>query len=148
MTQPTKLIKSEYKKAKISPRKVYLIANSIRGKSIGEATEILSGIQKKGARLLEKTLKSAVANAKDSKLDKTGLFIKDVKVGPGPTLKKGRIAAKGRYKPILKRTTNIKVELDSLNIKQKDSKPSVESKAISKNKIKVETKGSKKEKKE
>jgi large subunit ribosomal protein L22 len=108
------LIRSSHNTAKISPRKVQIVANSIRGKGVLEVLNVLRFQNKKAAGIILQVVKSGVANAKNGKdIDSSNLYLKDILIGPGQTFKKGRIEAKGRFKPIKKRTTNITVLLDS-----------------------------------
>src|SRR3989338_6284087 len=73
---------------KISRRKVRLIANTIRGLSIRDAeAQLLLRVQRSAKPLL-KLLRSAVANARNNKLDAARLFISDIRVNPGPMLKR------------------------------------------------------------
>ena len=103
---------SKYRNAKISPSKVVAVANSIRGKSSDQALLDLAFQKKKAGAILEGVVKSAIANAENNyKIDKNSLYVYDVKIGPGMVMKRGRFAAKGRSKPILKRNTNITVVL-------------------------------------
>lgn len=95
----------------VSPTKVRLVANEIRGLEYPEAVDALRFIPRKGARMLEKVLKSARANfgqASEETKD-ADLFIKKVYVDQGPTLKRWRARARGRGMRIIKRTSNITV---------------------------------------
>lgn len=97
---------------RISPRKVQIVANLIRGKDVNEALAILKFTPKKAARLLEKVVKSALANAENNfDMDRDKLYIAQVYANQGPTLKRWRPRAQGRAYPILKRTSHIGVVL-------------------------------------
>ena len=98
---------------RVSPRKVRLVADLIRGKHVEEALNILQFTNKVSSQPLAKLLKSAVANAdqKDG-VDVDQLFIKDLRVDGGPTIKRFRPRAMGRATPILKRTSHISIGLD------------------------------------
>ena len=98
---------------RVSPRKVRLVADLIRGKNVEEALNILQFTNKVSSIPLAKLLKSAVANAdqKDG-VDVDRLFIKDLRVDGGPTIKRFRPRAMGRATPILKRTSHISIGLD------------------------------------
>jgi large subunit ribosomal protein L22 len=96
-----------------SPRKMRLVIDLIRGKSVGEAYAILQFSKKKAAEQIDKTLRSAVANAK-SKADQAGefvdvddLFVTEAFVNAGPQLKRWRAAAMGRAAPIAHPTSHI-----------------------------------------
>ena len=96
-----------------SPRKMRLVIDLIRGKSVGEAYAILQFSKKKAAEQIDKTLRSAVANAK-SKADLAGEFVDvdelvvtEAYVNEGPRLKRWRAAAMGRAAPIEHPTSHI-----------------------------------------
>lgn len=98
------------KYVRISPRKVKIVADLIRGKHVDEALAILKFTPKKGARLLEKVVKSAVANAENNyDMDRENLYISQVYANQGPTLKRWRPRAQGRAYQILKRTSHVGV---------------------------------------
>ena len=97
----------------MSPRKVRLVADLIRGRNVNEAYAILKFSKKAASRPIEKTLRSAVANAQQ-KADTTGAFldadelvVREAYVNEGPRLKRFRAAAMGRAAPRLKRTSQI-----------------------------------------
>lgn len=98
-----------------SPRKMRLVIDLIRGKSVDEAYAILQFSKKKAAEQIDKTLRSAVANAK-SKADDAGEFVdvdelvvKEAYVNEGPRLKRWRAAAMGRAAPMAHPTSHIVV---------------------------------------
>ena len=96
--------------ARISPRKVQIVCDLIRGKDAELAKGILRHTPKHGAELLYKVLCSACANAENNpEMDPSKLYVSQVWVAPGPTMKRGRASARGRYSPILKRTSHITV---------------------------------------
>ncbi|AHF57419.1 50S ribosomal protein L22 [Spiroplasma eriocheiris CCTCC M 207170] len=95
---------------RISPRKVSLVADLIRNKKVGEAIVILDNTNKKSSVPVKKLVKSAVANAVNNNgLDADKLFIKEIFVNEGPTLKRFRPRAHGRAYEILKRTSHITI---------------------------------------
>ncbi len=99
--------KAQAKMVRISSRKVKLVIDLIRGKKIGEAFAILRLTPKAASPVVEKILKSAVANAEHNfNMDVEKLYIKEVYVGEGPTLKRFRPRAQGRATQILKRTSH------------------------------------------
>lgn len=101
---------------RISPRKVRLVADMVRGKKAGKAKAVLSFCIKKGALPLKKLLDSAIANAKNNfKLKEEDLFISLIKVDEGRTLKRWRARARGRACRIEKKTSNITLELNTPN---------------------------------
>jgi large subunit ribosomal protein L22 len=98
---------------RMSPRKVRLIMDQVRGKKVDEALNMLSFSPQKGARILKKLIHSAVANAEqNSNMDVDALFIKRVFADEGPTLKRWRPRALGRATRIRKRTSHLTVVLD------------------------------------
>ena len=98
-----------------SPRKMRLVIDTIRGKSVDEAYAILQFSKKKAAEQIDKTLRSAVANAKskadvaDEFVDVDDLYVKEAYVNEGPRLKRWRAAAMGRAAPIRHPTSHIVV---------------------------------------
>jgi large subunit ribosomal protein L22 len=98
----------------MSPRKVREVANEIQGRSVPEALDLLALIPRKSARLLAKTLKSAVANSEnDSKIGipANQLRVHRALVGPGPVLKRFKAGAKGSAKPRVKRMSHLRIVL-------------------------------------
>ncbi|MGE7092828.1 50S ribosomal protein L22 [Lysinibacillus sp. NPDC048646] len=93
---------------RIAPRKVRLVVDLIRGKQVGEAVAILRHTPKAASPVVEKVLKSAVANAEHNyDLDINSLVVSEVFVDEGPTLKRFRPRAQGRASAINKRTSHI-----------------------------------------
>jgi len=102
--------RAQAKMVRISSRKVKLVIDLIRGKNIGEAFAILRLTPKAASPIVEKILKSAVANAEHNyNMDVEKLYVKEVYVGEGPTLKRFRPRAQGRATQILKRTSHTTV---------------------------------------
>ncbi len=100
--------RAEHRYARISPRKVKIVCDLIRGKDAELAKGILRHTPKHGAELLYKVLCSACANAENNnEMDPAKLYVSQVLVTPGPIMKRGRATARGRYSPILKRTSHI-----------------------------------------
>ena len=98
---------------RISPQKIRLVMNQVRGKRVEEALNMLSFAPQKGARMLKKLIDSAVANAsQNSNVDVDALFIKRVFADQGPTLKRFRPRAQGRATRIRKRSSHLTVVLD------------------------------------
>ena len=101
-----------------SPRKVRLVVDLIRGKNVNEAYGILRFSPKRASEVVEKTLKSAVANAlykadeQGERLDIDELYVKEAYVNEGPTLKRWRARAMGRATAIHKRTSHVTVVVD------------------------------------
>ena len=95
---------------RISPRKVRQVVDLIRGKDVQEALAILQFTPKRATEPITKVLNSAVANAEHNyDMDTDSLFVKEVYVDEGPTLKRIRPRAMGRADQIRKRTSHITV---------------------------------------
>ncbi len=102
--------RAQAKMVRISSRKVKLVIDLIRGKDVGEAFAILRLTPRAASPIVEKVLKSAVANAEHNyNMDVEKLYVKEVFVGEGPTLKRFRPRAQGRATQILKRTSHTTV---------------------------------------
>ncbi len=95
--------------ARISPRKVKLIAQMICGRNVQDALNILKFTPNRGAWMLSKVLSSAVANANEAEADVENLIVKEARVDEGPTMKRIRPKDRGRAHLILKRTSHITV---------------------------------------
>ncbi|WP_019244381.1 MULTISPECIES: 50S ribosomal protein L22 [Bacillus] len=97
---------------RIAPRKVRLVIDLIRGKQVGEAVAILRHTPKSASPVVEKLLKSAMANAEHNyEMDVNNLVVKEAYVNEGPTLKRFRPRAQGRASAINKRTSHITIVL-------------------------------------
>lgn len=98
--------------ARISPRKVRILVGSIKGLPVETGLQKVKFMPQKGARILEKIISSAVANA-DQKpgVDVDSLVIKNITADQGPMLKRFKARARGRGSRILKRTSHIAVTL-------------------------------------
>ncbi len=98
---------------RISPRKLRLICDLIVGKKIDQALAVLEFTPKRGAKLLSKTLLSAVANARDQQnVDEDRLYVKRATADTGPTWKRSLTRAHMHATPILKRTSHLTVVVD------------------------------------
>jgi large subunit ribosomal protein L22 len=105
--------KAKLRYLRMSPQKVRLVVDLVRGKNVGEALEILEFVNKAAARPVLKLIKSAVANASQNEsIDVDTLYVKNIYVDAGPTLKRMMFRAMGRANRILKRTSHIIVVLD------------------------------------
>ena len=92
---------------RISPRKMRIVLDEIRYKPVHEAFSILANTKKKAARIAIKTLKSAVANAKQKQMDENRLIVRLAFADGGPSLKRFLPRAMGRADDILKRTSHL-----------------------------------------
>lgn len=110
MAEQVTSAKATAKTVRIPARKARLVIDLIRGKSVAEAFGILKFTPRSSAYLIEKVLKSAVANAENNfDLDVEDLYVSEAFVNEGPTLKRFRPRAKGSASPINKRTSHITV---------------------------------------
>jgi len=106
--------KASHKHARISPRKARLVVDLIRDMPVQHALDVLTFTKKRAARMVEKVLMSAIANADDQgEVDADDLFVTEARVDEGPTIKRFQPKDRGRAHPILKRTCHILVEVDT-----------------------------------
>lgn len=109
-------VKAVAKYVRISPRKVRLVIDLVRGKRVDESLSILQFTPKRGAYIVRKLLKSAIANAeRNPDVDIDNLYIKYIYADQGPTLKRFRARAVGRAASIRKRLSHITVILDEVS---------------------------------
>ncbi|MFA5063185.1 MAG: 50S ribosomal protein L22 [Candidatus Omnitrophota bacterium] len=106
------IAKAEGKFLRISPPKVRLVMDLIRGKDAVFARALLLNINKRPKEYLIKILNSAIANAKVKGFNIEQLYISKAVCNVGPSWKRFKAAAFGRAQPILKRTCHIRIELD------------------------------------
>jgi len=102
------------KHTRISPRKARLVADLVRGMDVEEALSVLAYTRKKAAPIVGKVVRSAAANARRSPaaLETDDLFIQEIRVDKGATLKRWRPRAMGRAFPIHRPTSHITVVLE------------------------------------
>ena len=99
---------------RISPRKVKIVIDLIRGKQVDQALAILMYTPKAAAPVVEKLLNSAIANAENNlQLSSDELYVAEVFANPGPTLKRYVARSRGSASPMLRRTSHITVVLDT-----------------------------------
>jgi len=107
------------KYVRMSPRKVRLVVDTVRGKRVSEALAMLRFMPKAAAKVVSKAVSSAVANAENNyMLDAEDLYVARITADGGPTLKRFRPRAHGRVSPLLKRSTNITVVLEELRAQE------------------------------
>ncbi len=105
-------MKASLKNYRQSPRKVRLVADLVRGKDVSRALVELKFLPKRASEVITKLIKSAKANAENNfKVSPEKLFIKEIRVDKGITLKRYRPRARGVAKRINKRTANIALTL-------------------------------------
>ena len=116
-------VTAQLKYLRIAPRKVRQVADMIRGKRVDQALTLLDFSTKRAVKPLKKLLASAIANARHNFGFKTSnLFISKILVNEGPTLKRVRARAFGRFFPIHKRTSHIELVLDEIKKMPKEEK--------------------------
>lgn len=114
------IFKASHRYARISPQKVRPLADLVRGKYVDEALDILKFQPHRGARMLEKVILSALANAQDpdqnpgQMISRGDLFVSGVCVDGGPMFKRMQPRARGMSFTILKRMSHIRVELEDV----------------------------------
>jgi len=125
------------KNLRMSPRKVRLVTRSVVGMNCDQALIQLQHLVKKTSNPLEKLVRSAVANAENNfGLDKGNLFVSNIQVGGGASLKRWLPRAQGRATLILKRTSSIKLELEErVEGKNRKSKEQMEKERAEKEKL-------------
>lgn len=105
-----KVAQATLRYARISPRKVQIVCDLIRGKSVPEATAVLMATPKAASELMLKILKSAAANAENNhQMDPEKLYVSATYANPGPIIKRIRPRARGRAFRINKRTSHITI---------------------------------------
>jgi len=117
-------VRSIYRYAKISPFKVREVTREIQGLPVSAALDVVAFSPKKAATLVNKTLKSAIANAENNaNLKVNGLVVKEAVVGEGPTMKRMMARARGSGSRILKRTSHIRIILtDEIKIETREQR--------------------------
>jgi large subunit ribosomal protein L22 len=105
-------VRAVSKHVRMSPQKVRLVVDQVRGKWVDEALTMLKFMPQTAAKPVYKAIRSAVANAEENEgLDREYLYIARITADGGPTRRWRRFGARGRFKPIRKRSTHITVVL-------------------------------------
>jgi len=94
-----------------SPRKVRLVTDAVKGKSVAHADVVLAHMDKRAAEPIQKLIKSATANASLQGVKESALIVKNIEVNKGIVLKRAMPRAMGRSSPINKRTAHVTVTL-------------------------------------
>lgn len=111
-------VRAVTKYARISPSKVRILVDAVKGKQVEAAINALKFMPMKAAGIVEKTLRSAVANAdQNTDIDVDNLVVSNILADQGPTLKRFRARARGRGARILKRTSHITVILAEQSVR-------------------------------
>ena len=133
------MINASLKNYRQSPRKMRVVANLIKGKSVNVALDTLAFINKRAGSPLYNLLKSAAANAKNNfNIEKDSLIVKDVRVDSGLILKRSMPRARGMAYRINKRTSHVNITLAPKSESTKKSEKVGSSKSIKLNKKKEE----------
>ncbi len=103
---------AKHRYARISARKARLIADMIRGLDAQDALDALKFTPNRAAGMLAKVLTSAIASADEAEADTGRLFVSEVRIDEGPTMKRFRPKDRGRAHPIMKRTSHIAVAVE------------------------------------
>lgn len=104
--------RSVYRYARMSARKVRLIADMVRGRDVQDALNVLKFTPNRAAGMITKTLNSAIANANEAEADVESLFISTARVDEGPVIKRIRAKDRGRAYDIRKRMCHIIIEVE------------------------------------
>ena len=108
--------KAVAKFVRIAPRKVRVVMDLVRGKNVADAYAMLKFTPKAGADVVEKVLRSAVANAENNfEMDMEKLYVKTAFVDQGPTMKRIHPRSRGQAFKILKRTSHVTIVVDEKN---------------------------------
>jgi large subunit ribosomal protein L22 len=143
-----KRVYAKFNNCLISAQKVRLVADLIRGTHVSKAEAILQITNKSAAKDILKTLNSAIANAVHNEgWDKKELMVAEIYVDEAQTYKRGRPAARGRYRSILKRNSHITIGLEQVKVKEEKVEKKEEVKAEVKSESKTKSKGTKVSKK-
>lgn len=103
-------VAARLKYARISPQKVRLVADQVRGKPVEQALQVLTFSPKKAAAIIKKVLESAIANAEHNEgADIDELKVSTIYIDEGPTMRRWQARAKGRVNHIIKRTSHVTV---------------------------------------
>ena len=105
-------VRAVSKYVRMSPQKVRLVVNQVRGKGVDEALTMLKFMPQAAAKPVYKTIRSAIANAEENEgLSREDLYIARITADGGPTRRWRRFGARGRFKPIRKRSAHVTVVL-------------------------------------
>jgi large subunit ribosomal protein L22 len=105
-------VRARWSYASISPQKLRLVCDKVRGMGAEQALVVLEYMPQKGARIVHKLVESALANAENNlDLDRSNMVVKTIYADGGPMLKRFKAGARGRYKPRKRRTSHVTVIL-------------------------------------
>lgn len=122
-------VRAYQKYLRVSPRKLRLVADTVRDSSVEKALVELKFLKKRAALTLAKVIRQAVTNAVNNKnLNESGLKIKSLEIEEGPVMKRWRAISRGRAHRIFKRTSHIKVILEGEEAEKKKTTEKKETK--------------------
>ncbi len=138
-----KEFKATQKYLLMSPRKIRLVVEVVKKMKPAEAVEKLPFVQKRAGEFLMKVIKSAIAAAKAQGVSETDLIFKEIQIGEGPRLKRGRAASRGMWHPFKKRMSHIRVVLQANKSEVQNPKPETKAKEVEKKEKKGAKNGTK-----
>lgn len=138
-----KEFKATQKYLLMSPRKIRLVVEIVKKMKPAEAVEKLPFVQKRSGEFLMKVIKSAIAAAKAQGVSETDLVFKEIQIGEGPRLKRGRAASRGMWHPFKKRMSHIRVILQTNRSEVQNPKLETKTKVIEKKEKKGTKNGTK-----
>jgi large subunit ribosomal protein L22 len=141
-----KEFKATQKYLLMSPRKIRLVVGVIKKMKPAEAVEKLPFVQKRAGAEIAKVIKNAITSAKNAGVSETDLVFKEIQIGEGPRLKRGRAASRGMWHPFKKRMAHIRVVLTTLQVKSEKVKGKTEGQKNKKPEVKIEKKEVEKQK--
>ena len=103
---------AKHRFARIAPRKARLVVDLIRGRNVNDALTMLQFSKKRAAVMIDKVVRSAVANASEQEADTDRLYVKECWVDPGPIIKRFQPKDRGKAYAIQKKTSHIVVSLE------------------------------------
>ena len=104
---------ASHKYARISPRKARLLMDLVRGRDVEDAITLLRFSKKRASGMVEKVIRSAVANANEQDVaPRNTLFVAEARVDAGPVIKRFQPKDRGKAYPIMKRTSHLEIALD------------------------------------
>lgn len=103
---------AKHRYARIAPRKARLVMDLIRGRDVDDALTMLQFSKQRASGMIEKVIRSAVANATEQEADTEALYVAKAWVDPGPVIKRFQPKDRGKAYSIMKRTSHLVVELD------------------------------------
>lgn len=111
-------VHAKYRYIAISPQKLRLVCDQVRGMNVEQARVVLQFMPKKGARIVKKTIESAMANAENNfDLDPSRMIVSKIFADEAPRSRRVKAGARGRYKPRVKRASHLTVILAQPEVK-------------------------------